>query len=94
MIQGASRKVEAFGELLGDLELKASQAAVIGDDLPDLPMMRLAGYPMAVADAALEVREAAEYVTTRPGGRAAVREAIEHLLKMQDRWKDALALYE
>ena len=93
MFQGVDRKVEPFGELLRDLDLVASDAAVIGDDLADLPLLRLAGYPMAVADAAEEVRRAADFVTVRPGGRGAVREAIEHLLKAAGRWEDALALF-
>ena len=93
VIQPASSKAVAFTELLVDLDLRASQVAVIGDDLPDLPMMSLAGYPIAVADAVPEVREAARYVTTRPGGRGAVREAIEHVLKEQHRWEEAVELY-
>ncbi|MCP3905022.1 MAG: HAD-IIIA family hydrolase [Planctomycetes bacterium] len=93
VFQGVGDKVAAFGELLKDLDINASQAAVIGDDLPDLPMMRLSGYPMAVADGSPEVRETAEFVTTRPGGRGAVREAIEHLLKLEDRWDEALAYF-
>ena len=94
IFQGSRDKVADFAELLTDLQLAASQAAVLCDDLPDLPLMRVAGYPMAVADAAAEVRAAATWVTTRPGGHGAVREAIEHLLKMQERWDDALALFE
>jgi 3-deoxy-D-manno-octulosonate 8-phosphate phosphatase (KDO 8-P phosphatase) len=92
--QGVTSKVRAFGELLNELSLTASQAAVMGDDLPDLPMMNLAGYAIAVADAAEPVRKAASFVTIRPGGRGAVREAVEHLLKARDRWDEALALFE
>jgi 3-deoxy-D-manno-octulosonate 8-phosphate phosphatase (KDO 8-P phosphatase) len=66
---------------------------MLGDDLPDLPIMRLAGYPMAVADAVADVRQAAEFVTIRPGGHAAVREAIEHLLNAKGRWDDARQLF-
>jgi 3-deoxy-D-manno-octulosonate 8-phosphate phosphatase (KDO 8-P phosphatase) len=66
---------------------------MIGDDLPDLQIMGLCGYPIAVADAAPEVREVAELVTSRPGGHGAVREAIEHILKAHDRWDEALALF-
>jgi 3-deoxy-D-manno-octulosonate 8-phosphate phosphatase (KDO 8-P phosphatase) len=89
--QGVNDKRQAFGELLRRLGLTASKAAVMGDDLPDLPMMRLCGYPMAVGDGAPEVRQAAEFVTIHPGGRGAVREAIEHLLKAKGLWEDALA---
>ena len=94
VFQGAGSKVDVFTGLLRDLEMEASQAAVIGDDLPDLPMLRLAGYPIAVADAAEEVRDAAAFVTARPGGRGAVREAIEHLLKTAGQWPKALALFD
>ena len=94
VFQGVRDKMKALGTLLGELGLAASEAAAMGDDLPDLPMLRLAGYPIAVADAAREVREMAAFVTLRPGGRGAVREAIEHLLKAQERWAEALALFD
>jgi 3-deoxy-D-manno-octulosonate 8-phosphate phosphatase (KDO 8-P phosphatase) len=67
--------------------------AFVGDDLPDLPAMRACGYPVAVHDAAQEVRDAAAFVTAAPGGRGAVREAVEHLLRTQNRWNDALAMF-
>ncbi len=94
VLQGRDDKAAAFRALLADLKLEASRAAFLGDDLPDLPVLRLAGYPMAVADAVAEVREPAMYVSSRPGGHGAVREAIEHLLKAKDRWQEALALFE
>jgi 3-deoxy-D-manno-octulosonate 8-phosphate phosphatase (KDO 8-P phosphatase) len=53
--------------------------------------MRRCGYPIAVADAAAEVRAAAAFVTTTGGGHGAVREAIEHLLRRDGRWGEALA---
>ena len=62
-------------------------------DLPDLPMLRKAGYPMAVADAVAEVRQAAAFVTTRAGGHGAVREAVEHLLTAKGRWHEAVELF-
>lgn len=94
IFQAAGEKRAVFGDLLRTLDMSASHAAVVGDDLPDLPMLHLAGYPIAVADAAPEVREAAHFVTTAAGGHGAVREAVEHLLKAQGRWEDALALFD
>lgn len=94
VLQGLKHKRDAFTGLLNALDLRASEAAMLGDDLPDLPVMRLAGYPMAVADAAEEVRSVARFVTTRPGGHGAVREAIEHLLKSRGEWDRALKLFE
>ena len=93
MIVGSDDKAAALDSVLSQLGLTASEAAVIGDDLPDLPMMSKAGYAMAVADAASEVRSAAAFVTVRPGGQGAVREAIEHLLKAKGRWDEAIGLY-
>lgn len=91
---GLPHKLQPMRDLLGDLNLEAGQAAVLGDDLPDLPLLRLCGYPMAVADAAAEVKAAARFTTAAPGGRGAVREAIEHLLKAKERWPAALTLLE
>ena len=93
IVQGSNDKAAAFEALLKKLALSTSQAAILADDLPDLPVMRRAGYPMAVADAVPEVLNAAAYVTTLPGGAGAVREAIEHLLKARDRWEEARSLF-
>ncbi len=91
--QGVTDKGAALKELLSELGLNPEEAAVLVDDLPDLPMMRAAGYAMAVGDGVSEVRSAAAYVTVRPGGKGAVREAVEHLLKAKGRWDEALALF-
>jgi 3-deoxy-D-manno-octulosonate 8-phosphate phosphatase (KDO 8-P phosphatase) len=94
VFQGVQDKVQTFGGLLRELKLTATQAAVMGDDLNDLAMMRLAGYGLAPADAAAEIREAAHFVTVRPGGRGAVREAIEHLLNAKGMWEEAVGRFE
>ena len=86
VVQGCPDKGAAIDELCSRLGLEAAQVAVMGDDLPDLPMLRRCGYPMCVADAAVEVREVCAYVTERSGGRGAVREAIEHLLRARGAW--------
>ena len=65
----------------------------VGDDLVDLPVLAHAGLPVAVANAAPEVRRAAVYVTRRPGGDGAVREVIEMILKVQNRWDRLLERY-
>jgi len=93
VIQASTDKARALDELLKELSLTPSQAAVLGDDLPDLPMMRRAGYAMAVADAVPEIRQAAKFITTRAGGDGAVREAVEHLLKAKRRWGEAVDLF-
>ncbi len=93
VIQGCDDKAAAFLKLAGKLGIDPSKAAVLGDDLPDLPMMRAAGYAMAVADAAREVRKCAAFITSRPGGYGAAREAVEHLLKARGRWDDAVGFF-
>jgi len=65
----------------------------VGDDLVDLSLMRKIGVPVAVANASSEIKEAACYVTNRAGGRGAVREVAELILKSQGKWKDILKFY-
>ncbi len=93
VIQGSADKGASFEELLEALSMDAARAAILADDLPDLPIMRRAGYPMAVADAVPEVRTEAAFITTRPGGQGAVREAVEHLLRAGNRWTEAIELF-
>ncbi|HZF40630.1 MAG TPA: HAD hydrolase family protein [Blastocatellia bacterium] len=69
------------------------QIAYVGDDLPDLPVMRRVGLAIAVADAVDEIRECAHFVTNKPGGRGAAREVVELLLKAQDKWRESLLRY-
>lgn len=91
--QGADDKLAATREILKELGLALAQVCYIGDDLPDLPAVRAAGLGVAVADAAPELRQAADYVTTVPGGAGAVRETIELILKAQRRWDDVIQPY-
>ncbi len=87
--QGSEHKLPATQDILAELGLRPEQACFIGDDLPDLPVVSAVGLGVAVADACAELREAADYVTNARGGRGAVRETIELILKAQQRW-DAL----
>ena len=89
----AMGKLEAYEDLCRRAGVEDEQVAYIGDDLADLPVMVRVGYPVAVADAAAEVRSVAKYVTETPGGRGAVRETIEHLLKGMGRWDEVLERY-
>jgi 3-deoxy-D-manno-octulosonate 8-phosphate phosphatase (KDO 8-P phosphatase) len=67
---------------------------MVGDDLPDLPILRRCAMPIAVRDASPEVIEVAKFVTPRPGGSGAVRDAVEYLLKAQGRWIEAVRLFD
>jgi 3-deoxy-D-manno-octulosonate 8-phosphate phosphatase (KDO 8-P phosphatase) len=91
--QNVSNKLEIFEDLLQQLGFDAQQVAYIGDDLPDLPIMRRCGVPIAVADAAEEIKAEARYVTRFAGGHGAVRDAIEWLCKSMNLWEQVLARY-
>lgn len=91
--QGFEEKLPVATEILAGLRLAPEQVCFIGDDLTDLPVMRHIGLGVAVADAVAEVRAAAGYVTRLPGGRGAVRETVELLLKAKHRWEDLIHSY-
>lgn len=93
VLQGRDDKLAAFVQVLAATGLRPEQVCAIGDDLPDLPVLRQCGLAVAVADACQELRSVANYVTTTPGGRGAVREAIEWLLKASGRWDELVARY-
>ncbi len=82
----AGDKLRAAEPLLASLSLDWSQVAVIGDDWPDLPLLRRAGFGCAVADAHVEVRAAVHHVTTRRGGEGAAREFCDLLLMAAGRY--------
>ncbi len=91
--QAAEEKLPATTEIARELGLSLERVCYIGDDLPDLPAMNAVGLSIAVADAAGELRAAAHYTTSVPGGHGAVREAIEMILKHQNRWQDLMQRY-
>ena len=84
--QGIADKAATLRALLGRLGVKAEETAVMGDDLPDLPVMKIAGLALAPSDAAPEVKRAAGWVSRSPGGHGAVREAVEMLLRSRKVW--------
>ena len=93
VLQGRGEKLAALAEVLAATGLRPEQVCAVGDDLPDVPVLRRCGLAVSVADACPEVRAAANYVTAVAGGRGAVREAIEWLLKIQGRWAELTAEY-
>jgi 3-deoxy-D-manno-octulosonate 8-phosphate phosphatase (KDO 8-P phosphatase) len=80
-------KTPAYEEILRKAGVSDSAVAYIGDDLPDLPLMRRAGLAIAVGNAVREVKGAAHYTTRALAGRGAVREAVELILKSKGIWK-------
>jgi 3-deoxy-D-manno-octulosonate 8-phosphate phosphatase (KDO 8-P phosphatase) len=91
VIQGVGDKGEPFRGLIRDLGIEAKQVCYVGDDLADLPVLLAAGLAACPSDAATEVREAAHLVLGTPGGRGAVREVVEVILKHQGLWDDLVA---
>ena len=88
---GVADKKSRCKQIMERRGLSKQSVCCVGDDLPDLAMFSEAGLNMAVADAADEVREAADFVTEHKGGRGAVREVCEWLLKCQEKWPEMLS---
>lgn len=93
VFQDCHYKLPVVEQLADQLGLLPANIAFIGDDLTDMPVMRYVGFAVAVANAVDEVKECADYVTTRPGGSGAVREVIEYILKNSGRWQELMKRY-
>jgi len=87
-------KTKAYEKILKRYRLRDRDVCFMGDDLLDLAVMRRAGVAAAPAQAASEVKQAADYVTRREGGRGAVREVVELILRCKGLWPRALKIYE
>lgn len=90
VFQDAYPKQLAYDQLKKKLNVTDDQICFVGDDLPDLSIFRRAGCAIAVADAAAELRSAADYVTQQKGGDGAAREVVELILKTQGKWDGLL----
>ena len=86
-------KVAVLDKLLKKYRVSAEEICFMGDDLVDLSLMRKIGLPVATQNASPDVKKAASYVTDCRGGRGAVREVAELILKSQGKWKDVLEFY-
>ena len=91
--QGVDDKLAAVAGIVADHGLAWEQVAFMGDDLPDLPVLLRCGVGIAVADACAEARAAATVVTALPGGKGAVREVIERMLRARGGWEAIVARY-
>ncbi len=86
VIQGVADKRPVYRQLLAAMNMRPEQVCFVGDDVPDVPLLRDCGLAVAVADAAIDAKIVAHYVTQAAGGRGAVREVIELVLGCQGRW--------
>jgi 3-deoxy-D-manno-octulosonate 8-phosphate phosphatase (KDO 8-P phosphatase) len=88
--QQAKDKVKALDEIMAEAGVSIDECAYIGDDVADIPVMLRVELAVAVADAVVETRQAAHYVTELKGGRGAVREVTDLILKAQGRWTELM----
>lgn len=86
--QGVSDKAAVLDEIVQRTGIVPGEIAFVGDEVVDLPAMSRVGFPVAVQNAAGEVRSRAAWVTSRSGGRGAVREVVELILRAQGKWED------
>jgi 3-deoxy-D-manno-octulosonate 8-phosphate phosphatase (KDO 8-P phosphatase) len=91
--QGVKNKLTTYEQIVRDARLEDPDVAYMGDDLLDLPVLVRVGLSAAPADAAAEVRARVDWVSSLGGGRGAVRELIELVLRAQQRWDDVLRQY-
>ncbi len=94
LYEGCKNKSLALEAICKEENIEPSEVAYIGDDLNDLGILQAVGLPMAPQDACREVLETALFVSSRPGGRGAVRECVELILKEQHRWEKLISFYE
>jgi 3-deoxy-D-manno-octulosonate 8-phosphate phosphatase (KDO 8-P phosphatase) len=93
VLLGVRNKAAALSALQADLGISVAETAFVGDDINDLPAFELAGIKIAVANAAPQVKRKANYITSRPGGLGAGREAIEWILRRQNALEAATTKY-
>lgn len=93
VFDGVKDKARALKAIIRRFDLPLSQVAYIGDDLPDLPVIKQVGIGICVADAPKEVRIHADFVTENPGGKGAVREICEAILKARGLWDRIVSGY-
>lgn len=91
--QKVPNKIDIYEKLLKKFDLKDEEVAFIGDDINDLPMLRRVGLSVAVADADDHIIKGVDHVTEICGGKGAVREVIDMILKAQDKWRDVAEKY-
>lgn len=91
--EGCHEKLPVLQQILLDKGLSPDQVVYVGDDVLDLPCVRYVGFGVAVANAVAELKHHAAYVTEAPGGRGAVREVIEWVLKRAGKWEVLMQRY-
>jgi len=91
--QNVHNKMDAYEEILEQNGLDDCDVGYVGDDVVDLPLLRRVGFSAVVADATEEIKPVVDYITAKKGGKGAVREVIEFVLKSQGKWEEVTARY-
>ena len=86
VFQGVSKKIDCYEQWKADNQLSDDEVLYMGDDIPDLEVLRRVGCPVCPADAAPEVREVCLYISPRMGGEGCVRDVVEQVLRAQGHW--------
>jgi 3-deoxy-D-manno-octulosonate 8-phosphate phosphatase (KDO 8-P phosphatase) len=89
-----SPKSSVLDKILCKYKVNREEICFVGDDLVDLCLMKRAGFPVAVFNACPEIKQAASYITLKSGGRGAVREVAELILKSQGTWQECVGFYD
>lgn len=84
----SSDKLRDFNHFLAKYNLSAQDVLFMGDDLPDYPVMKVAGFPTCPADAVDEIKAAADYISDKNGGEGCVRDVIEQVMRLNGTWMD------
>lgn len=92
--QNIHNKIEAYQQIIEENGLKDHQVGYVGDDLVDLPILKRAGFSAVVSDSVNEIKPFADYITERKGGKGAVREISDFILKSQGKWEEVTGRYE
>ncbi|WP_406683397.1 HAD-IIIA family hydrolase [Seonamhaeicola sp. MEBiC1930] len=83
---GAHNKIDQLNEYLNNKSVKLENVLYMGDDIPDYPVMKLVGLPCCPQDAVQEIKGVSKYISHKSGGKGAVRDVIEQVLKVHDKW--------
>ncbi len=94
VIQNAQHKLPVFDDFCKRHKLKPEEVAYVGDDLPDIPVLKSCGLAVCPSDAAAEVKSVCDYVSAYAGGKGCVRDLIEQVMKAQGKWTLDPATYQ
>lgn len=91
--QGQKKKIDAYQQIKKELYVSDEQIAYIGDDLPDLEILRVVGFSVAVKNACEEVKNIVDFITNKSGGKGAIRDVIELILREQGKWEQVVSAF-